>query len=356
MVVCKDTLEKVSIPDGVTSIGDYAFSDCTGLTSITIPDSVTSIGNAAFRGCKNLTIRTPENSAAHKYAKFERINYYLTIVTTQPPIPTLEGSQQAGENGVTIVLHSTAGYEYRCDGGVWQSTPVFSDLSFGGQYRFYQRLAESKENVAGPVSEPLVLRVKIKNNAVPNAPEIASKTLTSVLLKEQPGYEYSWDGEIWQSSGLFTGLTANTKYVFYQRIAETETAFASKSSPGKEVRTSFYYILYNANGGTGEPGTQEIKSESDTISRVIPQREGYTFAGWNSLDDQVTVYQPGDVFKGTENCTLYRRLKSKKVCVKSKKLKIIAVLTSFTQVLVSLILPHFTLRRKNACLIVVGAL
>ena len=39
----------------MTSIGDYAFSDCTGLTSITIPNSVTSIGNSAFYVCSSLT-------------------------------------------------------------------------------------------------------------------------------------------------------------------------------------------------------------------------------------------------------------------------------------------------------------
>ena len=36
------------IPGSVTSIGDYAFYGCTGLTSVTIPDSVTSIGDGAF--------------------------------------------------------------------------------------------------------------------------------------------------------------------------------------------------------------------------------------------------------------------------------------------------------------------
>lgn len=36
----------------MTSIGNYAFSGCTGLTSITIPDSVTSIGSLAFDSCK----------------------------------------------------------------------------------------------------------------------------------------------------------------------------------------------------------------------------------------------------------------------------------------------------------------
>jgi len=43
------------IPDGVTSIGGYAFRGCTGLTSIEIPNSVTSIGSQAFDGCTGLT-------------------------------------------------------------------------------------------------------------------------------------------------------------------------------------------------------------------------------------------------------------------------------------------------------------
>ena len=38
----------ITIPNGVTSIGDYAFYKCSNLMSITIPDSVTSIGNYAF--------------------------------------------------------------------------------------------------------------------------------------------------------------------------------------------------------------------------------------------------------------------------------------------------------------------
>ena len=48
-------LTSITIPNSVTSIGQYAFQNCTGLTSITIPDSVTSIGYGAFNSCSGLT-------------------------------------------------------------------------------------------------------------------------------------------------------------------------------------------------------------------------------------------------------------------------------------------------------------
>ena len=48
-------LTSITISAGVTSIGEYAFYGCSGLTSITIPAGVTSIGNYAFYGCSGLT-------------------------------------------------------------------------------------------------------------------------------------------------------------------------------------------------------------------------------------------------------------------------------------------------------------
>ncbi len=55
---CNSTI----IPNSVTSIGDYAFSNCSSLTSITIPKSVTSIEKDAFYSCKALTSITIPNS------------------------------------------------------------------------------------------------------------------------------------------------------------------------------------------------------------------------------------------------------------------------------------------------------
>ena len=70
------------IPNSVTSIGDWAFSYCTSLTSVTIGDSVTSIGSYAFYACQNLTIKGYSDSCAKIYAKknnlkFEEIQFEI---------------------------------------------------------------------------------------------------------------------------------------------------------------------------------------------------------------------------------------------------------------------------------------
>ena len=57
---CKNS----KIPNGVTSIGQYAFDGCTGLASISIPNGVTDIGQSAFHGCTGLTSITIPNSVS----------------------------------------------------------------------------------------------------------------------------------------------------------------------------------------------------------------------------------------------------------------------------------------------------
>ena len=57
-----EEIKELTIPEGISSINDFSFSYCKGLTSVTIPNSVTSIGESAFAMCSGLTSVTIPNS------------------------------------------------------------------------------------------------------------------------------------------------------------------------------------------------------------------------------------------------------------------------------------------------------
>ena len=73
------------IPDGVTSIGSYAFYNCSGLTSVTIGNGVTSIESYAFYGCSRLTSVTIGNSVENIGSSAFEDCSRLTSVTFENP-------------------------------------------------------------------------------------------------------------------------------------------------------------------------------------------------------------------------------------------------------------------------------
>ena len=96
-------LTSVTIPNSVTSIGNYAFSRCSGLTSVTIPNSVTSIGNYAFDCCSGLTSVTIPASVTSigEYAFYNCSG--LTSVTIPNSVTSIGSSAFRGCSGLTSV-------------------------------------------------------------------------------------------------------------------------------------------------------------------------------------------------------------------------------------------------------------
>ena len=85
----RESITKVIIKAGVTTIGDSAFSRCFNLTSLTIPDSVTFIGNSAFSGCIRLmNVTIPDSVTTIGEWAFSNCNS-LTSLTIPDSVATI---------------------------------------------------------------------------------------------------------------------------------------------------------------------------------------------------------------------------------------------------------------------------
>ncbi len=139
-------LTSVTIPSSVTSIGDYAFSGCTGLTSVTIPSSVTSIGDYAFQYCSGLTsVTIPSSVTSIGRSAFNDCTG-LTSVTIPSSVTSIDNYAFYGCTGLTSVtipssvtsigynaFYDVANVVYNgsADGAPWGANKIISGVVDG---------------------------------------------------------------------------------------------------------------------------------------------------------------------------------------------------------------------------------
>ena len=119
-------LTTVTIPDTVTSIGNYAFYNCKALEETYIPDTVTSIANTAFQGWKKLVIKGFAGTAAEAYARTNNIPFNEIIMEGTTYIPGyLEGVN--AETGTITV--DGKNYAVASDFNLTQATSILINSS-----------------------------------------------------------------------------------------------------------------------------------------------------------------------------------------------------------------------------------
>ena len=323
------SLPSVTIGNSVTSIGGSAFSDCLSLTSITIPDSVTSIGGSAFYNCTSLedvwyggfksekkSIAVGSNNScltnANWHYKLCDSDHNYTLngnctcgscgLSKAPVRPTLESKTNS-----SVTLMKTDGFEYSKDGTNWQTSNVFNNLSTSTTYTFYQRVKESTVAFESDASEGLSVTFKEEQASIPNAPIVSNFTDTTVTLIPVANCEYSKDGTTWQTSNVFDGLSSGTKYTFYLRYAETETHEASDKSNGTSITTD----KAKQTLVPGAPTVQSFTASSITLNAVAGCE--YSKNG--------TTWQSSNVFSGLScgtEYTFYQRYKETSTTYVSK--------------------------------------
>ena len=188
---------------------------------------------------------------AHQYYIYQR--YYKTstsyaskasyvaqktdLRTPNPPTvyPTVKNKTDS-----SIEFETFSTYDYGLldnsktkDNITWQKNNRFYNLLPYHEYSLYIRIS-AVENDSYASNDVLAIP-SVKTNksipGIPSIPKIIADTDTSVTLENISGYEYSKDeGNTYQRSNIFSGLTPNTTYYFCQRVAATSTSEASSWS------------------------------------------------------------------------------------------------------------------------------
>ena len=150
-------LTRVTIGNSVTSIGKYAFYNCTGLTSVTIPNSVTSIGNNAFYKCSGLTSITIPNSVTsigdYAFQNCSGLTGELVIPNSVTSIGNNAFNRCSGLTSVTIgnSVTSIGNYAfYQCSG--LTSVTIGNSVTSIGYGAFYGCSGLTSVNIPNSVT------------------------------------------------------------------------------------------------------------------------------------------------------------------------------------------------------------
>ncbi len=307
------SLKSITIGDGVESIGDQAFSDCIALTEINfnatktdvlmpsygwnyyygvfqragqsaagitvnIGANVTKIpdrlfdsyhgGDSYFPLIKNIvvaknsqneirsysvfgsytdiTIYCYSGSTAHEYAQRYSKNFVLLYDknTATPLAPTAQSTTET-----SVTLTPISGYEYKIEGGEWQSSNIFSGLDLNTTYTFYQRIAQTSTVLASVGSETTQITTR---NHVFTAQRTTSQYLVSNAdCRHKTVYYYSCQECGLQHSATFEYGDVQHDYSnILTQDTDTHYYACSRCDSRLDESKHEHLIFYSNNNGT----------------------------------------------------------------------------------------------------------
>ena len=240
-------LENIIIPDTVTSIGDFAFAECSLLDNLTIPETVTSIGNSVFSGCSNLS--------------------FVMMQSSTPP--AIENDSLAGTAATIWVPASGASAYTESDWCNYTSSIVWYDSQDG----LVAIGATTNLNV-------LIITFDSQDATTPSRPTKKSITLPTVTLEQLPTPPvktgYLFGGWYTRPNGAGEEFTDSTE------VTQDITVYA-------KWNTYEYTVTFDGQGADSNPNpaSTTVRSPHTTVSSMPSQikKAGFYFGGWNTKVD-----------------------------------------------------------------------
>ena len=330
MYINNELLTTLKIPNGVTKVDKYSFSNCDSLTEVIMPNTLKNVEALAFSNCSNLSkVYYTGTEDEWNAISIGSQNTYLTNATRtynfryivtynanggdNPPAP------QNKELSKELIL-STAiptrdnyvfvGWSKEEHGEVdFHAGDIYAEDSDIVLYAVWQEktgiCGESINWEFDDVSGKLTMS---GNGAMYNYATQDSTPwyrIASRIISISIGKDVSIIGE-----NAF-GACSNISEIYYSGTEEAwnnlisilngnDIIIAAEKSYGE------FSIFYDANGGENAPETQiKSKGVDFTISNAVPVKESYIFMGWSTTEDGNVEYLPDGVYDNDETLNLY---------------------------------------------------
>ena len=274
----------ISIPEGITIIGNYAFANCRKLSSVVLPNSVQDIGRNAFTACTKLSsINIPDGVTIIRTLTFSDCSTLKSI-----KIPDTVTSLESG-------------VFYNCS--ALESVSLSANLTTIGSTCFYG--CKSLTSVVCMAEDvPKVKSSTFENTIIENITLYVPKNSVNKYKSQEP----------WSKFGKIVSLSGTSQYTLTYKvddqvyktytIEEGET-ITPEPAPTKEgytfsgwsdipqtmpdhdvtVTGSFtinkYKLTYIVDASVYK--TYDIEYGSSITPEAEPSKEGYTFSGWSDI-------------------------------------------------------------------------
>ena len=299
---CKG-LTSMKIPSSVTSIGNSAFYGCTSLTSVTIPNSVINIGSSAFQGCKKISSISIPNSVINigssAFAQCESLKS-IVVPNSATEIGTSTFDNCSNLKSVTIgtSVRSIGQYAFNACTKL-QTITIPNSVTSIGRGAFMSCYSLSSLTIPNSVNS-------IGYGAFTYCTGLTSITIPSSVTEFG---EYAFNRCDILTEIICESATPATAYDNTFTDVQTKAVLSIPAGSKKAYANSAgwknftniieysltpeYTISYMVDDEVYYTAVIEQGAEIPTID--TPEKEGYTFTGWENLpstmpDEDVTVY------------------------------------------------------------------